>query len=76
MKSSQGSIKLYDGCWTQPKTTSVYTKENKNVKVTMKFEAPKRNILKPTLSIDTVQRVLRWERQTMCYGRKKQGPMA
>jgi hypothetical protein len=31
----------------------------KNVRVTMKFEVPKRHILKPTLSTDMIQRGLR-----------------
>ena len=45
--------------------------QGKNVKVTMRFEVPKRCILRPTLSTDIVQHVLRWERQNKCYGRKK-----
>ena len=55
--------------------TLVYTKE-KIVKVTMEFEVPKRHILRPTLSIDMVQRVLRLERQKRCSSTKRQGPMA
>ena len=33
-------------------------------------EVPKTHILRPTLSIDMAQRVLRWERQKTCFGRK------
>ena len=29
MKSSQGPVKSMIGCWTRPKTTSIYTKEKK-----------------------------------------------
>ena len=47
-----------------------------NVRVTMKFEVPKRHILRPTLSTDMVQRISRWERQKRCSSRKRQGPMA
>ena len=47
-----------------------------NVRVTMKFEVPRRRILRPTLSIDMVQRVLQWERQKRCSSSKRQGPMA
>jgi hypothetical protein len=42
----------------------------------MDFKVPQRPILRPTSSIDMVQRVLRWERQKRCYGRKRQGHMA
>ena len=74
MKSSQGPVKYVIGYWTPLKITLVYT-EGKNVKVTMEFKVPKRHILRPTLSIDMVQRLLQLERQNMCFGRKKQGPM-
>jgi hypothetical protein len=40
----------------------------------MGFEVPIRHILSPTLSIDMVQRVLQWEGQKRCFGRKRQGP--
>ena len=36
---------------------------------------PKRNISRPTLSTDTVQRDLLWERQKRCSSRKRQEPM-
>ena len=36
----------------------------------MEFEIPNRHILRPTSSVDMIQRVLRWERQKRCYGRK------
>jgi hypothetical protein len=42
----------------------------------MEFEVFKINILRPTLSIDMVQRVLQWERQKRCFGRERQGHMA
>ena len=42
-----------------------------NIRMTMEFKVPKRHILRPTLSIDIVQHVLRWERQKRCYGRRK-----
>ena len=45
--------------------------QGKNVRVTMKFKVPKRHILRPTLSTDMVQRVLRWEKQKRCFIRKK-----
>ena len=47
--------------------------QGKNVRVTMKFEVPKRHSLRPTLSIDMVQRVLRWDRQKWWSIRKRQG---
>ena len=34
----------------------------KHVRVTMEFEVPKRHVLRPTLSTDMIQRVLRWGR--------------
>ena len=51
--------------------------QGNNVRVTMKFEVPKRHILMPTLSTNMVQRVLQWERQKRGWGssRKRQGPM-
>ena len=42
----------------------------------MKFEVPKDMASRPTLSIDMVQRVLRWERHQRCSSRKRQGSMA
>jgi hypothetical protein len=47
--------------------------QGKNVIVTMEFEVPKRHILRPTLSTDTVQRILRWERQKGWSSRRKAG---
>ena len=49
-----------------------------NVKVTMKFKVPKKHILRSTLFIGMIQRVLRWERQKRCSNCffKRQGPMA
>ena len=40
----------------------------------MEFKAPKRNILRPTLSFDMVQHILRWEKQKRCSCRKRHGP--
>ena len=65
MKSSQGLVKHVIGCWTRPKMTSVYT-EGRNVRVTMEFEIPERHVLRPTLSTDMIQWILRWERQKRC----------
>ena len=49
----------------------VYTYE-KNVRVTIEFEVPKRHILRPTtLSTNMVQQGFRWERQNMCSSRLK-----
>ena len=48
----------------------------KNVKVAMGFEVPKRRMLRPTSSIDVVQRVLPWKRQKRHFKIKIQGPMA
>ena len=50
--------------------------QGQNVRVTMEFEVPKRHILRPTLFIDMVQWVLRWERQNRCSSRKRDGLMA
>ena len=36
--------------------------QGKKVKVAMEFEVPKRHIVRPTLSTNMVQRILRWER--------------
>ena len=49
----------------------VYTKV-KNVRVTMEFKVPKRHVLRPTLSTDMVQQVLRWERQKRCSNKKRE----
>ena len=49
--------------------------QGKNVRVIMEFKVPQRQILRPTLSTNMVQRVLRWERQKRCPGRKRQWPM-
>ena len=50
--------------------------QGNNVRVTMKFEVPKRHILMPTLSTNMVQRVLQWVRQKGGgSSRKRQGPM-
>ena len=41
----------------------------------MEFEVPKRHILRPTLSTNMVQQVLRWERQKGWSSRRKaRGP--
>jgi hypothetical protein len=40
----------------------------------MEYEIPKGHILRHTLSIDMVQRVLQWERQKRCSSRKRDGP--
>ena len=37
--------------------------QGKDVRVTMKFKVLKKHILRPTLSTNMVQQVLRWERQ-------------
>ena len=39
----------------------------------MNDEVRKRHILRSTLTTDMDLRVLRWEKQTRCYGRKMQG---
>jgi hypothetical protein len=44
--------------------------QGKMVIMTMDFEVPKSQILKPTLFINKVQHVLWWERQKRYYGRK------
>ena len=74
-KSSKGPVKFVIGCWTRPRTTSVYTKEQ-NVKVSMGVRGPQKiYILRPTLSNDVVQRVLWWEKpQKRCSSRKRRGP--
>ena len=41
-----------------------------NVKVTVEFKVPQRHILRPTLSIGMVQRVLRWGRQNKPMAKK------
>jgi hypothetical protein len=45
--------------------------QGKNVRVTMEFKVLKRHILRPILSTDMVQQVLRWERQKKCSDKKK-----
>ena len=49
--------------------------QGKNVRVTMKFEVPKRHILRRALSTNIVHWVLWRGRQKRCFGRKRQGPM-
>jgi hypothetical protein len=49
--------------------------EEKNVGVIMEFEVPKRHVIRPTLSNDMVQQILRWEGQKRCSSRKRQGSM-
>ena len=44
-----------------------------HISVTMEFEVPNIHILRLTLSIDVVQRVLWWERQKRRFGRKGKG---
>ena len=48
--------------------------QGKNVRVTMDFEVPYRHNLRPTLSTNMVQLVLRWDRKMRCFGRESQGP--
>jgi hypothetical protein len=43
------------------------SKEKKNVIMNMELEVPKGPILKPTLSIVVVQRILQWERSKRGY---------
>ena len=50
-------------------------RQGKNVKVTMKFEVPKRHILRPTLSTNMIQWVLWWEKQIGTQLEKRQGPI-
>ena len=50
--------------------------QGKIIRVIIEFKVPKRHILRPTLSTDMAQRVLRWERQKRCSSRKRQGPLA
>ena len=52
----------------------VYTKIFFFVRVTMEFEVFNRHILRPTLSIDTVQWIWQWERQTCALVKKGRGP--
>ena len=73
MKSSQDHVKSMIGCWTH--SASIHTKE-KNIRVIMGFEVPKRHILRRTLFINTVQHVLWWERQKRWVGKIRQRPMA
>ena len=47
--------------------------QGKNIRVIMEFKVPKRHILRPTLSINMVQRVLRWERQNGALIEKGKG---
>jgi hypothetical protein len=49
--------------------------QGENIIVTTEFEVPYKHNLRHALSTHMVQRVLRWERQNRCYGRKRQGPM-
>ena len=48
--------------------------QGEDVGVAVEFEVPKRHFLRPTLSSDMVQPVLRWERRLKrCFARKKKG---
>ena len=73
MKLFQGPVKYVIGYWARLGTTLAYTKA-KNVRVTIEFEAPKRHILRPTLSTDMVQRVLWWRRKSGARVEKGKGP--
>jgi hypothetical protein len=59
MKSSQGPVKFVIGYWTHPGTTSVYTKGKKCQSDHGVSRSPKDIFLRPTLSIDMVQQMLR-----------------
>ena len=61
--------------WTHPGMTSVYTKENKiKCQSDHGVWGPQKTNFKAYIIHDTVQRVLRWERQKRCFGRKGKGP--
>ena len=62
--------------WFLKSSQDHFSLHQANVRVTMEFEVPKRHILRPTLSIDMVKRVLRRERQKRCSSRIRQGHMA
>ena len=47
--------------------------QGKDVKSDHGVQGPQKTCLRPTLSTEMVQRVLRWERQKRCFGRKKAG---
>jgi hypothetical protein len=67
-------------CWTRLGVTSIYTKEKKTSTWPWSSRSPIYIYIyiyiRPTLSTNMVQWVLRWERQKRCSRRKKQGPMA
>ena len=62
MKLSLALLKYIIGHCTCLGTILVYIKE-KNVRVTMEFEVPKRFIFRPILSTVMIQWVLSWEKQ-------------
>ena len=66
--------KICDWLWNLSWNHSSFH-QGKHVRVTMEFEVPKRHVSKPTLSIDMIQKVLRWERQNKYFGRTRQGLM-
>ena len=50
-----------------------FTPRKKCQSSAMKFEVPKRHTLRPTLSTNTLRRVLRWERQEVLFRKRRVG---
>ena len=73
MKSSQGHVKSVIGCWAHLGTTSIYTKEK--MSSDHGVWGPQKTYFKAYIIYWHGPRVLLWERQKRCYGRKMQGPM-
>jgi hypothetical protein len=69
MKLSQDPVNLWLVVELVPRQLGLH--QGKKIKMTMEFEVHKRYILGATLPDDMVQRVLWWERQKKCSGRKK-----
>ena len=68
MKSSRAPLKYVIDHWTCHGTTFGLHQE-KDVRVTMELEVPKRHYFRPTLPFVMIQQVLWWERQKRfsCY---------
>ena len=60
MVLSRGLVKFVIGCWTHPKTTSVYTKK-KNVRVTMEFDVIVEIGYKCTLKLSKIKCSRTWQ---------------
>jgi hypothetical protein len=77
MQLSRSPVKFVIGCWARPMTTTlVYTKGNKMSKWPWSSRSPQDIFEGLHYPLTWSNKVLRWERQKKCFGRKRQGRIA